>query len=252
MFHIPFFIPLFVSGVVGALWRDHRQVTPFLQAISLPAPVTESAIASSTHKKPDKLFDDMSELHHYQRVSWYALAFSASGWWLFPPAILISIPLLSYSTYNFVKTLHQSDAASRISPMTAFEVVAVAGTLVTGRPLMASLMFLFVFGTRNLLLQTKNLTQIDFSHIMDSSFSKVWRVQEGVEIEVTLSELQPGDIVVIRSGDLVLVEGTVLEGLGVIRQCSLQKTMKSVPKRPGDRVFALTQMESGCLYVQRN
>jgi cation transport ATPase len=252
MIHIPVFIPLFISGVAGALWREHRQVAPLLQAISLPAPITESGIASTGHKKPEKLFDDMGELHHYQRVSWYALACSASGWWLFPPAILLSIPLLSYSAYNFAKTLRQSNASSRISPMTVFEVVGVVGTLVTGRPFMASLMLLFVFSSRNLLLHTKNLGQIDFAHIMDSSFSKVWRLHEGVEMEVALNELQPGDIVVIHGGDLVLVEGKVVEGQGVIRQCSLQKTMKSVPKRPGDLVFPFTQMEAGCLYVQRD
>lgn len=251
MIHIPFFLPLFVGGVVGAMWREHRQVTPLLQSISLPAPVADSHKPRLTKAQPEKVFDDMEELHHYQRVSWYALAFSASGWWVYPPAALASIPLLSYNAYNFLKTLRQTDVAARKSPLAVFEVIGVAGTLATGRPLMASLMFLFVFGSRNLLLHTGNLANIDFAHIMDSSFAKVWTLHDGAEIEVTLSELQAGDIVVIHGGDIVLIEGTVVKGQGVIRQCSLQKKMKSVSKQSGDMVFPFTQLESGCLYVQR-
>ncbi len=251
MIHIPFFFPLFVSGLVGAIWREHRQVTPLLQSISLPAPAADSHKPRLTKAQPEKVFDDMGELYHYQRVSWYALACSASGWWFYPPAILASIPLLSYNTYNFVKILRQTDPTSRKSPITMFEVIGVAGTLLTGRPLMASLMFLFVFGSRNLLLQTRNLANIDFSHVMDSSFAKVWTLHDGAEIEVALNELQEGDIVVIHRGDLVLIEGRVVDGEGIIRQCSLQKKIKLVPKQAGDMVFPFTQLECGCLYIQR-
>lgn len=253
MIHIPFFIPLLAGGLIGALWREHRQVsvTPFLNAISLPEPLSANDKARIVNPPSETVFDDMEELHHYQRVSWYALAFSASGSWFYPPATLLGIPLLSYNAYNFIKTLRQTEPASRASPMTVFELFGVTGSLVSGRPLMASLMFLFVFGSRHLLIQTKNLAHIDFSHVMDPHFAKVWILHEGAEIEVTLNELQAGDIVVIHGGDLVLIEGIVVNGQGSMRQYSLQKAMKSVPKRAGSRVFPFTQLESGHLHIRK-
>ena len=250
MLHIPFFLPLFVTGLAGAVLRECRQPPPFLQRISLPAPALAAIKAKQSPRQTRRMFDDMGELQHYQRVSWYALAFSASGWWIYPPAVLLSIPLLSYNSYNFAKTLVNSDSASRKSPVTVFEVVAVAGSLATGRPILASLLFLFVFGSRNLLLKTRNLANVDFQKIMDANFVKVWTLRGGAEIEVTLSELRTGDVVVIHGGDLALVEGRVLSGQGLIRQYSLQKTMKSVPKQAGDMIFPFTQLESGCLHVE--
>ena len=107
-----------------------------------------------------------------------------------------------------------------------------------------------MFGSRNLLLKTRNLANVDFQKIMDANFVKVWTLRGGAEIEVTLSELRTGDVVVIHGGDLALVEGRVLSGQGLIRQYSLQKTMKSVPKQAGDMIFPFTQLESGCLHVE--
>ncbi len=250
MLHIPFFLPLFVTGLAGAVLREYRQPPPFLQRISLPEPVMAQIKAKQIPARRQRVFDDMGELQHYQRVSWYALAFSAAGWWIYPPAVLLSIPLLSYNSYNFAKTLAYTDGASRKSPVTVFEVVAVAGAIATGRPILASLMFLFVFGSRNLLLKTRNLANVDFKKVMDANFVKVWTLHEGVEIETTLNALHAGDIVVIHGGDLALVEGRVLSGQGLIRQYSLQKTIKSVPKQAGDMVFPFTQLESGCLHVE--
>jgi Cu2+-exporting ATPase len=86
---------------------------------------------------------------------------------------------------------------------------------------------------------------------MDSNFAKVWTLHEGAEIEIPLNELEAQDIVVLHGGDLVLIEGTVVNGQGIVRQYSLQKKLKSVPKQSGDRVFPFTQLESGCLYIQR-
>lgn len=251
MIHIPFFLPLFVSGMVGALWREYRPVTPLLQRINLPVRSPDNAKPELIASSSERVFDDMSEIHHYQHVSWYALAFSASGWWFYPPATLLSIPLLSYNACNFAKTLQQTDSVSRKSPMAVFEIIGIAGPLVTGHTVTASLMFLFVFSLRNLLLQTRNLANVDFAKLMSPNFAKIWTLHEGVEMELSLSELQTGDIVVIHGGDLVLIEGKVVNGQGVVCQCSLQKKMKYVPKKPGDMVFPFTQLESGCLYVQK-
>ncbi|WMP19454.1 P-type ATPase [Thiothrix lacustris] len=199
----------------------------------------------------EKVFDDVGELQHYQRVSWYALALSTSGAWFYPPATLVSIPLLGYNAYNLVKTIRQSDKAEQTSPLTIFEVIAVTGTLVTGRPATASVLMLLSFGTRKLLLQAGNISNnIGFAKPFNPRFAKVWTLRDGAEIETSVADLQQGDIVVLHAGETVAVEGKILEGIGTIRQYSLCKQMKLVPKQEGDKVFPFTQVESGCLHVQ--
>ncbi|MBO0615240.1 P-type ATPase [Thiothrix fructosivorans] len=252
MIHLPFLLPLLAAGVVRAMWREHQQGKVFVNSpLGLPDPTTGTAQATLPTHQADKAFDDVGELHHYQKVAWYSLAFAASGSWFYPPATLLSIPLLGYNAYHFTKLIRHTDAAGRKSPMTVFESIALAGSLVTGQATTASVMFLLIFGSRKLLLQAGNIADIGLSRTMDPRFAKMWILRDGAEIEASLREIQEGDVVVIRNGDTVLVEGKVLEGEGVVRQYSLLKKPKSINKQTGDKVFPFTQLKSGCLYIQR-
>lgn len=248
---IPLFIPLLVAGAVGAVWREYRQTRIAALPLGLPHPAPTKPQPDLSIKQADKTFDDIGELHHYQRVSWYSLAFSASGAWFYPPATLLCLPLLGYNTYHFAKLLRHTDVAGRKSPMTVFESIALAGSLATGQAATASVMLLLAFGSRKLLLQAGNIAEIGFSRVVDPRFAKVWIVRDDVEIEAPLKEVQEGDVMVIRGGETVLVEGKVLDGEGVVRQYSLLKKHKSISKQAGDKVFPFTQLESGYLCVKR-
>lgn len=251
-------ILLIAGGLAGALFRDYTHGRPERKQSGLPAPspALKTDAASDEQAKAyldiggGRVFDDIGELQHYQKTSWYALAFSASGVWFYPPAALVSAPLLGYNAYNLVKTIRQSDKAERTSPMTIFEVIAIGGTMLTGRPATASILMLLSFGTRKLLLQAGNITNnIGFSKPINPRNSRIWVLRDGVEIESSLRDLLPTDVIILHRGDTVIVEGRVLEGEAVMRQFSLRKQMKLVPKRAGDRVFPFTQIEEGCLHI---
>lgn len=251
MIHLPFLIPLLAAGFVSAVWREHQQGRALTLPLGLPDPVGGVPQAKLPTPQPAKEFDDVGELHHYQKVSWYSLAFAASGSWFYPPATLLSIPLLGYNVYHFTRLIRHTDVAGRKSPMTVFESIALAGSLATGQATTASVMFLLVFGSRKLLLQAGNIADIGLSRTIDPRFARMWILRDGAEIEASLRDIQEGDVVVIRAGDTVLVEGQVLEGDGVVRQYSLLKKTKSISKHGGDKVFPFTQLESGCLHVRR-
>ncbi len=245
-------IMLVVGGAAGAWWRERRLRRLARPQQSLQAPDHLPPEQEKSLPEPvDKVFDDVGELHHYQRVSWYSLAFSASGAWFYPPAALVSVPLLGYNAYHFGKIVYRSRRSEQRSPMTVFEVIAIAGTLATGRPAMASTLMLFSFGTRKLLLQAGNIAHnVDFTRPINPRLAKVWILREGAELETTVAQVRSGDTLVLHPGDTVLLEGRVMEGEGAVRQFSLNKQMKVIPKQEGDRVFPFTQLESGCLHIQ--
>jgi cation transport ATPase len=251
MIHLPLLLPLLVAGFAGALWRERQQARITALPLGLPQPESSKPQPGLSIKPAGKVFDDIGELHHYQQVSWYSLAFAASGSWFYAPATLVSVPLLGYNAYHFTKLLRHTDAAGRKSPMTVFESIALAGSLATGQAATASVMFLLVFGSRKLLLQAGNIAEIGLTRAVDPRFAKVWILRDGVEIEASLREVQEGEVMVIRGGETVLVEGEILDGEGVVRQYSLLKKHKSISKRAGDKVFPFTQLESGCLCVKR-
>ena len=253
MIQLGLLLPLVVGGIVVAVWREYRDNK--VQRLALDVPILDNGHqhnAKNLQQKTLPIYDDVGELYHYQQTSWYSLALTASGAWFYAPiATLISIPLLGYSIYNFTSILRHSDAAERKKPLTIFEMIGLTASLATGQFLSASVLFLFSFGTRKLLLQAGNISNnIPLSHSVNPNFKRVWVLREGAELETTVSKLQSDDIIVIHQGDMIAVKGKIIQGDGVVHQFSLRKQMKSVPKTTGDKVFPFTLLKSGSLQIQ--
>ena len=69
--------------------------------------------------------------------------------------------------------------------------------------------------------------------------------RDGCEIEVPVEQVMPGDLVVVRSGAAVAVDGTVVEGRGAVDQSALTGESVPVEKSPGDSVSAATVNTEG-------
>lgn len=72
----------------------------------------------------------------------------------------------------------------------------------------------------------------------------------GGDAVLPLDELVSGDLLLIRSGERIAVDGEVLQGSATVNQAAI--TGESVPmeKSPGDQVFAGTLLEVGVLEVR--
>ena len=76
---------------------------------------------------------------------------------------------------------------------------------------------------------------------------RVLREHDGTTDEVPLASVHRGDIVIVRAGDHVAVDGLVLTGESVANEAMLTGESAPVPKAPGDRVYAGTVNELGPL-----
>lgn len=75
------------------------------------------------------------------------------------------------------------------------------------------------------------------------------RVGDGVK-EMHISQVRPGDLVLVESGDRVPVDGIVTSGIAEVDESSITGESELVPKKNGDRVFTATVNESGSLIVR--
>ncbi|CAA6819575.1 MAG: E1-E2 ATPase-associated domain protein [uncultured Thiotrichaceae bacterium] len=247
---IQFGIILTAGGIACALWRDYRKKQRFNKQAALPN-VTGILPSPDEASTQNDVYDDVGEVHHYQQVSWYALALTASGTWFYPPIKLISTPLLGYTTYYFFKTINKSDRGTQKSPMTIFEGVSIMGSLVLGSTMATALLLIMSFSIRKLLLQAGNISNnVGFSKPIGKHHTKVWVLRDGAEVEMLVSELQDDDQVVLHAGDTIMLHGHVIEGQAEILQFSLRKKMKMIEKNSGDQVHPFTKLASGHLLVQ--
>ncbi len=206
--------------------------------------------ASKAINKPVEIIDDAAELTHSQRAALMALALSGSGRLVYPPFTLLSIPFLGYSTYYFISTVRRSAPQQRKSATTIFELASIAGAIITGRYLLLASLLTLSFSIRKWALQAGNISSIGIARAFNPNYGKVWVLRGETELEVDPTELQPNDIVVLHSGDVIRRNGVVLEGEGVVKQFTLAGIVEAIPKHAGDPVFPYTELAAGVLHVK--
>ena len=70
-------------------------------------------------------------------------------------------------------------------------------------------------------------------------------VRDGAEVEIPAEQVQPGDVVAIRPGMRIPVDGTVLDGSSAVDESAITGESIPVEKQPGSRVIAATINKSG-------
>lgn len=78
----------------------------------------------------------------------------------------------------------------------------------------------------------------------------VWIREEGKEKAIPFSELQKDQVVVVRSGTAIPVDGPVLEGEALVNESAMTGESLGVLRKAGSFVYAGTVVEEGELLVQ--
>lgn len=80
---------------------------------------------------------------------------------------------------------------------------------------------------------------------------KTARVKKGEEeLIVPIDEVKKGDIVIVKSGEKIPVEGIVIDGHGSVNQSVITGESMPVEKKVGDTVYAATINELGILFIK--
>src|SRR5580698_8514668 len=82
-------------------------------------------------------------------------------------------------------------------------------------------------------------------HMMNLQPPTARVLRNGAEVETPVADVRPGDTVVVRPGDRVPVDGTVLDGESAVDESMLTGESMPVDKRAGASVFAGTVNRSG-------
>ncbi|MDF2958270.1 MAG: ATPase [Paenibacillus sp.] len=75
-------------------------------------------------------------------------------------------------------------------------------------------------------------------------------VRDGQELSVPVEEVVAGDIVLVRPGDKVPVDGEVVEGISSVDESMLTGESIPVEKKPGDAVIGATMNKNGVLRIK--
>lgn len=79
---------------------------------------------------------------------------------------------------------------------------------------------------------------------------RAWLIRNGLESEVDVDSLRPGDVIALRLGNVIPVDGVVISGNGLIDEAAMTGENDPAARQPGDAVLAGTVVTGGSLRVR--
>lgn len=138
----------------------------------------------------------------------------------------------------------------RIVGIDALVTIAVAGALAIGEYWeAAAVTFLFSFGDY-LESRTIEKTRSSIKALLDLAPRKARVRRGGIEMEISPEEALKGDLVIVKPGEKIPVDGTIVEGSGYVNQAAITGESLPVSRGLDEKVFSGTVIESGYLLVR--
>ena len=105
---------------------------------------------------------------------------------------------------------------------------------------------MFLLGIGELLEEwTRKKSIDDLARCMSLNVDRVWLKKDDTEVLVPVTQVRPGDLIVVHTGNLIPLDGQVVEGEASVNQASLTGESIAVMKSNGAYVYAGTVVEEG-------
>lgn len=109
----------------------------------------------------------------------------------------------------------------------------------------AAFILVFILLGKYLEALTRGKTSEALRKLISLAPQKATVLKEGKEIEVLAEEVRVGDIVVVRPGEKIPVDGKIIEGFSSVDESMITGESIPVDKRPGDEVIGATINKAG-------
>lgn len=105
---------------------------------------------------------------------------------------------------------------------------------------------MFLLGIGELLEEWTHKKSVgDLARSMSLNIEKVWQNVDGTEILVPVSNIKEGDLVTVHVGNVIPLDGEVINGEAMVNQASMTGESVPVKKEAGSYVYAGTAVEEG-------
>ena len=211
--------------------------------------ITDShpATQTSTGKSPQNT--DIIILHTDQfPLSTVVLGVTIAAIYL-PILMPLSLGLIIYNGFIPMKRTEQLLRQGKIEHVTVVSSLYFFG-LWGGQYIAVAVGGFFFHLGQYLGHKAQNYTQQELLHVFEHIPSTAWIEFENSEIEVPISELKMDDKVVVSTGGLIPVDGTILVGEGMADQRALTGEAQPAEKTVGDNVFAGTILIAGRIIIR--
>jgi Cu+-exporting ATPase len=165
--------------------------------------------------------------------------------------------IIGYGFYRraFISIVHKGanmDVLISMGTLAAYAYSAGATFVVPGGTYYNTSVFIFAFVLlgRYLEARAKGGTSEAIRKLLKLKAEVATVVRDGKEVQIPADDVRVGDIILVRPGEKIPVDGIVIEGQSAIDEAMLTGEPIPVDKQPGDEVIGATINREGLLKVQ--
>src|SRR5713226_6257001 len=179
-----------------------------------------------------------------------AALFSYLGFWrAFTPIDVVAIVATVIGGYPvFVETFHA--LRHRSINMEVSMTVAIVASLLVGQFTAAVVVTFFVLLSEFIEAYAVDKGRATIVKLEKSIPKRALVRRNGIETETDVQSIKPDEIVIVRSGERIPVDGILVKGSGSVNQSMITGEPLPVEKTIGSKVFASSVNESGLLEVR--
>lgn len=110
---------------------------------------------------------------------------------------------------------------------------------------------MFLLGVSDLLQQhTLQKARGALKESLSLNIDHVWQLREGTEVSVSPGDISVGDLIVVRAGSMIPMDGVVESGEAEVNETYMTGESAPAAKRPGLMAYAGTTVETGLLVLR--
>jgi cation transport ATPase len=173
-----------------------------------------------------------------------ALTLSTIGL-VFPLARLASLPLLLTGMLPVVRSAWHGLREGRWVDFSGMVVLGTGFELALGYNFLSSLNWIVYTSGKRLQAEAKRRNQAELGLVLQPCGGHAWVVHDGAEVEVALADVRLDDRVIVQTGDVIPVDGRIVEGMIAVDQRALTGESRLSELGVGDRVLAATLVLGG-------
>jgi len=250
--HVPGVLSAEVSYVLSTatIYYDPHRVEEdrIKKAITKPGYAVRETFAERT-----RTFWKERRSFIFLSVSGVTLGFSWILEWIglgppsLPPAFAIASLILG--GYPIVKSAIQTLLIPDLNVDTLVSIAAISATAVGAYREAATVIFIMLLG-EFLEGVTVGKTRKAIASLIQLSPKMAWVRRENKEVQLPIEDVKPKDVVIVKPGERIPVDGKIISGCGSINQSTLTGESIPVEKEVGDKVYCGTFNESGSCEIE--
>ncbi|MGZ3536054.1 MAG: heavy metal translocating P-type ATPase [Thermodesulfobacteriota bacterium] len=161
----------------------------------------------------------------------------------------LAIVSLILGGYPIVKSAAQTLLIPDLNVDTLVSIAAISATAVGAYREAATVIFIMLLG-EYLEGVTVGKTRKAIASLIQLSPKTAWVRREDKEVQVPIEDVKPREVVIVRPGERIPVDGKIISGCGSVNQSTLTGESIPVEKEAGDKVYCGTFNESGSCEIE--